>query len=202
MNNQNNQKKLVKGFDPIYDENSEVLILGTAPGVESLKKGEYYADPGNRFWEMIEAVYGSNGTPLKSAVYQEKIKYLLDNKIALWDILAFCYRNGSLDKSIYIPCCPCCDNNETLPIKQFIKDAKRNKIVFPDSIFNDIEGLVKKTKIKKIICAGSTAYDLFQIYLKSHPLPGVVVEYAPSTSSMNNGHYAGDKLINAWKAVL
>lgn len=177
--NQNCQKALVKGFDPIYDKDnkdSEVLILGTAPGAESLKKGEYYADPGNRFWEMIEAVYGSNGPPLKSATYQTKIDYLLKNKIALWDILACCDREGSADEKI-------CKSG-------------------PNIGFNDIEGLVKKTKIKKIICAGWTAYDLFQEYLKDHPLPGVTVEYAPSTSSANNGHYAGDKLIKEWEKVV
>lgn len=176
-----NGKVLVKGFDPIYDENSEILILGTAPGRASLEKGEYYANPGNRIWEVIEKVFGGK---VASLDYQDKVKYLLEKHIALWDVCKSCYRKGSADESI----------DKTTGGAGAV-------------VFNDIAGLLKKAKrIRKIVCNGQTAYDLLREYISSLPggkLPrDVEIVYAPSTSPANNAHYAGQKLIDAWRKAL
>ena len=50
--------KIIYSFDPIVDDKSRVLILGTMPGVESLRKQEYYGHPRNAFWPIIAAVCG------------------------------------------------------------------------------------------------------------------------------------------------
>lgn len=83
-------------FEPIYDENSEILILGTFPGVKSLKTGFYYADTRNKFWSIISNITGESQCNTR----EEKIKMLLDNKIAIWDVLESCDRKGSADSSI------------------------------------------------------------------------------------------------------
>jgi hypoxanthine-DNA glycosylase len=85
-------------FDPISDRNAIVLILGTMPGVKSLKINQYYGHGGNSFWKLIFSVYDK---PF-SASYDEKKKTLLENKIALWDVLKACEREGSSDKSILL----------------------------------------------------------------------------------------------------
>jgi len=83
-------------FPQIVDEQSKVLILGTMPGERSLAKNEYYANPTNQFWKIISFVTGDNF----NTSYEEKKKLLLKNKIAIWDVLMHCEREGSLDTNI------------------------------------------------------------------------------------------------------
>jgi hypoxanthine-DNA glycosylase len=81
-------------FDAIADENSRVLILGTLPGNESLRTGQYYANPSNQFWSLImENKYVSS--------YETRKQFLLNNHIAIWDVLQKANRIGSLDKNIF-----------------------------------------------------------------------------------------------------
>ena len=53
----NENMKDVNGFEPVVDGQSEVLVLGTAPGAQSLLTGEYYANRGNIFWEIISHIF-------------------------------------------------------------------------------------------------------------------------------------------------
>ncbi|WP_185152956.1 DNA-deoxyinosine glycosylase [Dysgonomonas sp. 216] len=85
-----------KAFKPIVDDNSTVLILGTMPGEESLRKQEYYGHKSNQFWQIICSVLG---VPFLTD-YGAKKQLLLDNRIALWDVLAACEREGSADTAI------------------------------------------------------------------------------------------------------
>lgn len=83
-------------FPPIANKKSKLLILGTMPGKDSLKYNQYYAHPRNAFWKLMFDILE---TPFSSN-YKLKQKLLLDNNIALWDVLATCYREGSLDSAI------------------------------------------------------------------------------------------------------
>ncbi len=86
----------IVGLVPVIDENSKVLILGTMPGVESLKQQAYYSHSRNLFWQLIGEI--TNGqVPVE---YEDKKKYLLKNNIAIWDICKACIREGSLDSNI------------------------------------------------------------------------------------------------------
>lgn len=85
-----------KAFEPIVDNHSTVLILGTMPGEKSLQLGEYYGNRGNQFWKLIYTLFEK---PL-SHDYADKIQLLKDNRIALWDVLEYCEREGSLDSNI------------------------------------------------------------------------------------------------------
>ena len=87
---------MIFSFNPIINNDSKILILGTIPGAESIKKNSYYANEKNHFWQIIYAVF--NSTPDKT--YQERCNFLLNNKIAIWDVLHNADRNGSLDTNI------------------------------------------------------------------------------------------------------
>ena len=87
---------LVHPVPPVYDAKSEILILGSFPSVKSRENMFYYGHPQNRFWRVLAAVY-------KSDVPQsidEKVRFLLEHHIALWDVLAACEITGSADSSI------------------------------------------------------------------------------------------------------
>jgi hypoxanthine-DNA glycosylase len=73
-----------------------VLVLGTLPGEESLRRGQYYAHPRNLFWPIIHALFGE--TP--SAIYGERVAFLKERGIALWDVCAAAERDASADSTI------------------------------------------------------------------------------------------------------
>ncbi len=81
---------------PLYDENSEILILGSFPSVKSREEGFFYGHPQNRFWKVTSAVFGED---LPRTV-PEKRAFLLRNHIALWDVIGSCDIDGSADSSI------------------------------------------------------------------------------------------------------
>ena len=83
-------------FDPVWDERSRILILGSFPSVRSREEGFYYGHPRNRFWPLIANLTGS---PLPHDI-EEKRALLLRNQIALWDVCAACEVDGSSDASI------------------------------------------------------------------------------------------------------
>lgn len=83
-------------FEPIYDADSTILILGTIPSVESRKREFYYAHPRNSFWKIIAYICGT-GIPL---TIDEKKDLLLRNHIAIWDVCKSCDIKNSDDSSI------------------------------------------------------------------------------------------------------
>ena len=83
-------------FDPVYDNHSRVLVLGSFPSVKSREQGFYYGHPQNRFWKVLSAVFSS---PVPQSI-EEKKKLLLDNGVALWDVAQSCEINGSSDSSM------------------------------------------------------------------------------------------------------
>lgn len=87
---------LIKGFEPVYDKNSRVLILGSFPSVKSRKVEFYYGNRQNRFWRVVSAYFEE---PLPQTT-EEKINFLLKRNIALWDIVTECEIVGSQDSTI------------------------------------------------------------------------------------------------------
>ena len=85
-----------RGFPPIAGKKPRILILGSMPGEESLRKREYYAHKRNLFWAIMGHILGFS--PDKA--YCERKAILRKNRIALWDVLMSCERKGSLDSSI------------------------------------------------------------------------------------------------------
>ena len=91
---------MIQSFLPIIPNNPTVLILGTMPGIASLQQQQYYGHPRNHFWKIIAHLYNSNEIPTH---YEDRKNILLQNNIALWDVLEFCEREGSLDIAIKNP---------------------------------------------------------------------------------------------------
>ncbi len=88
--------KRISSFPPIIFKDSKILILGSVPGIKSLEMQEYYAHPQNKFWTILFEIFDENFT----RNYNEKIKFLEKNKIAVWDVIDSCEREGSLDTKI------------------------------------------------------------------------------------------------------
>ena len=87
---------ITHSFEPVYDKNSRILILGTLPSVASRENNFYYGHKQNRFWKVLAAVFEDT---LPETI-EEKKKFLLRHNIAIWDVIASCDIEGSSDSSI------------------------------------------------------------------------------------------------------
>lgn len=86
-------------FEPIYDKNSKILILGTMPSVKSREANFYYMNPQNLFWRVLATILS---VPFPDTIYKKK-ELLLNNGIAVWDVLSSCEIEASADSSIKNP---------------------------------------------------------------------------------------------------
>ena len=91
-----NPKRINHPIPPVFDENSEILILGSFPSVKSREQGFFYGHPQNRFWKVTAAVFNED---VPESI-EEKREFLLRNHIALWDVIESCEITGSADSSI------------------------------------------------------------------------------------------------------
>ncbi len=92
-----NERQTLTGLDPIVNEDSRILVLGSMPGAQSLKMSEYYAYEQNRFWHIMFKFAGRE----YSRDYSVKKELLKSIKVALWDAIGECERTGSsLDSKI------------------------------------------------------------------------------------------------------
>jgi TDG/mug DNA glycosylase family protein len=96
MTTQKSAEDRLSGLAPVVDAQSRILILGTFPSQLSLKRGEYYANPQNQFWKIMENLFE---IPAHSP-YHERIRELQSEHIALWDVIRTCRRTGSSDAAI------------------------------------------------------------------------------------------------------
>jgi len=87
---------VVHPIDAVYNEKSEILILGSFPSAASRENMFFYGHPANRFWKVISALFDA---PLPKDI-SEKKEFLLSHGIALWDVIKSCDIDASSDSSI------------------------------------------------------------------------------------------------------
>ena len=115
-------------LEPVFDQRSKVLILGTMPSPISRREAFYYANPANRFWKVLSAVLGEDCPGDREG----KRRWLLDHRIALWDVLRSCDIEGASDQSIRNP------------------------------VANDIPGLLHVAPITQVFTTGRRAHELYR----------------------------------------
>jgi hypoxanthine-DNA glycosylase len=84
-------------FDPVVDDQTRLLVLGSLPGELSLARNEYYGNKQNRFWMLMSEVLGRD---LVALDYSDRLQALLASGVGLWDVVAEAQREGSLDSRI------------------------------------------------------------------------------------------------------
>lgn len=85
------------GLPPVLDANTRLLLLGSFPGVASLRAQQYYGHPQNHFWKILGALWQQ---PLMHLSYPERLAALRAHGLGLWDVYGACEREGSLDAAI------------------------------------------------------------------------------------------------------
>ena len=105
-------------FEPIYNENSKILILGSFPSVKSREYNFYYSHPQNRFWKILSKMFNDE----KIDTIEQKINLLLKNNIAIYDVIMKCDIEGSLDSNI--------KNVKINDIDSIITNSRIEKIFF------------------------------------------------------------------------
>jgi len=95
--NAETERRLV-GLAPVYDARARLLVLGSFPGAASLQAAQYYAHPRNAFWPLMAALL--EDATLPTLPYAERLQALRRHRVALWDAVAACRREGSLDTAI------------------------------------------------------------------------------------------------------
>ena len=117
-------------FDPVFNAESKILILGSFPSVKSRENNFFYGHPQNRFWKVMANVLNWK----MPTTIEEKRKMLLENHVAVWDVIASCSIVGSSDTSI------------------------------KDVVVNDFSKILENSKVERIYVNGGKAYELYHKY--------------------------------------
>ena len=130
------------GLPPVHGKFTEVVILGSFPGRQSLLYHEYYGNPQNHFWKIIEALFQID----RHLPYNVRISRLTDQRIALWDVVSACCRQGSADAGIRAP------------------------------VFNDLHSFFGSCpSLRLIVLNGTSAGRYFKLMKIPVPVPAVVM---------------------------
>jgi hypoxanthine-DNA glycosylase len=89
--------KRLQGLEPVIDRDTRLLVLGSFPGVASLRSQQYYGHPQNHFWKILGALWD---IPLPALDYPKRLAAVRGHGLGIWDVYAACEREGSLDTDI------------------------------------------------------------------------------------------------------
>ncbi len=121
------------GFEPFFDSESKVLILGSFPSVKSRETGFYYGNKSNRFWKTLSDFFGDE----KPQTVEEKKAFLTKHCIALWDITLKCRISCSKDETISdYTVAPISRILENADIRLIILNGRRAAKIFADNYKN------------------------------------------------------------------
>ncbi len=157
-------------FPPIESKSSRVLVLGSMPGAASLLAGQYYAYPQNAFWPIMGELFSAGPT----VDYEKRILLLRRAGLALWDVMASCVREGSLDVDI--------DEDSIVP--------------------NDFRAFFDAhPSVTQVFFNGAKAETCFHRYVRRYLADrGLQFTRLPSTSPAH-ASMSMEKKLRAWRAV-
>ena len=161
--------KQSEGFPPVARADARVLVLGSLPGARSIAEQQYYAHPQNAFWPIMRELFGIDGS------YASRCNQLMENRVALWDVLQSSVRPGSMDADIQLG----------------------------SAVANDFRGFLgEHAGIRLIAFNGKKAQQLFGRFVGADDLAGDIVRLGlPSTSPAYASMPFSGKLA-AWRTVL
>jgi hypoxanthine-DNA glycosylase len=159
----------LRSFPPIANTDARLLILGSMPGKESLRQNHYYAHPQNAFWKIMGELVGFD----PHLPYEDRLNKLTTAHIAVWDVLASCERESSLDTHI--------------------RNEKANNFA---SFFS------KHPHITHVFFNGAKAEECFNKFvLGKQKLPQLIFRRLPSTSPAHAGmRYEGK--VELWREAI
>lgn len=170
-------ERITHPLPPVWDSESEVLLLGTMPSPASRKSGFFYMHPQNRFWKVLPALFSerltlpNNADDIEGAI-EERRDFLVRHGIALWDVLARCDIHGAADSTI---------RNETP---------------------NDFTEIFERSKVRRVFCTGKTAFKLWQRHCDDRYRSfRIQCACLPSTSPANAA-WSLEKLVEAYKSIV
>lgn len=166
--------RAISSFSPIAGDDARILILGSMPGAASLRAGQYYAHPRNAFWPIMGALFGA----APELPYAERAQRLVSAGVAVWDVLASCRRQGSLDSEIELD----------------------------SATVNDFSGFLQAHPgIERVGCNGATATALFRRRALSALPTSMAARLSchglPSTSPAN-ASWSFERKLQAWRQAL
>lgn len=85
------------GLPPVTGPDTRLLVLGSFPGVASLRAQQYYGHPQNQFWKILSALWSVD---LVAMAYAERVASVRARGLGIWDVYGACEREGSLDSAI------------------------------------------------------------------------------------------------------
>ena len=177
MKEKSDSQKIIHQIPPVWNSESEVLILGTMPSPKSREAGFFYMHPQNRFWKVLPAVFGEqliypNNSPDREAAISERRDFLFRHNIALWDVLSSCQISGAADSSI------------------------------KNAVPNNFHELFSHTKIKHVFCTGKTACTLWKKHCAKEyeELYKLTADCLPSTSPANAA-ISEEALVRQWNVI-
>lgn len=148
-----NMRHIKHPFPAVVDSKSRILILGSVPSIKSVENNFYYMHPKNRFWKVLSAIFGVD---LYSATVDERISFLLENKIALYDSVEECDIEASKDSAI----------SNVVPA--------------------DIPSLVAKSEISHIFCNGKASlYYLLSAYSEYESITTLLPSTSPANAQFS-----------------
>lgn len=156
------------GLPPIENPAARLLVLGSMPGAASLRSARYYGHPQNLFWVFVGRLVGAD-PPLP---YAERVDRLVRAGVALWDVIASCEREGSLDSAI--------------------RDARANDFA---AFF------ARHPRLRLVAFNGAAAEQTFLRHVAADVIPaGVELRRLPSTSPANR-QFDTESKFAAWRAA-
>lgn len=91
---------VLQGLPPLLDNRTRLVVLGSFPGVASLRAQQYYGHPQNQFWRIMATLLSPEPDVVLAMPYVQRSQWLLSQGVGLWDVYAACEREGSLDSHI------------------------------------------------------------------------------------------------------